>query len=146
MTTDRVYFRQLLSGRDFATTDPLATQMVNFVYAIGDHETGECLVVDPAYDVNGLVDVLEVDGMRCSGVLATHYHPDHVGGSMMGMELEGVRELLEPFKPELLPGALEGYALPVSNGGEHNRANLRAAGANIHIGYATVAAHRRTVP
>ncbi|MEM7139945.1 MAG: MBL fold metallo-hydrolase [Actinomycetota bacterium] len=93
--SDRFYFRQLLSGRDFATNDPMAAQMVNFVYAIGDRETGDAVLVDPAYDVNGLVDVLEADGMRCAGVLATHYHPDHVGGSMMGMKLEGVAELME---------------------------------------------------
>ena len=93
--SDRFYFRQLLSGRDFAIHDQMAQQMVNFVYAIGDRETGEALLVDPAYDVNGIVDVLEADGMRCTGVLATHYHPDHVGGSMMGMKLEGVAELLE---------------------------------------------------
>lgn len=92
---DRLYFRQLLSGRDFATGDQMAQQMVNFVYAIGDRETGEAVLVDPAYDVNGLVDVLEADGMRCTGVLATHYHPDHVGGSMMGFELEGVAQLME---------------------------------------------------
>ena len=47
--TDRLYFRQLLSGRDFALGDPVAQQMVNFVYAIGDRDTGECVVVDPAY-------------------------------------------------------------------------------------------------
>ena len=33
--------------------------------------------------------------MRLSGVLATHYHPDHVGGDMMGMSIPGVAELLE---------------------------------------------------
>ena len=93
--SNRFYFRQLLSGRDFAVGDPMAAQMVNFVYAIGDRETGEAVLVDPAYDVDGLVDVLEADGMRCTGVLATHYHPDHVGGSMMGMKLEGVADLLE---------------------------------------------------
>lgn len=93
--SDRFYFRQLLSGRDFATSDPIAQQMVNFVYAIGDRQTGEALLVDPAYDVNGLVDVLEADGMMCTGVLATHYHPDHVGGSMMGFDLEGIAALLD---------------------------------------------------
>jgi glyoxylase-like metal-dependent hydrolase (beta-lactamase superfamily II) len=92
---DRLYFRQLLSGRDFAVGDDLATQMVNFAYAIGDRETGECLLVDPAYAVNDLVDVVEADGMRVVGALATHYHPDHVGGSMMGYEIEGVASLLE---------------------------------------------------
>lgn len=38
-----------------------------------------------------------------------------------------VLELLTPFKDQLLPGALEGYALPVSDGSEANRANLRKA-------------------
>ena len=92
---DRLYFRQLLSGRDFGTTDRVAKQMVNFVYLIGDQQSGEAVVVDPAYDVAALLQVLEADGMRCTGVLATHYHPDHVGGSMMGFDIAGVRELLD---------------------------------------------------
>ncbi|MEL6893156.1 MAG: MBL fold metallo-hydrolase [Actinomycetota bacterium] len=92
---DRLYFRQLLSGKDFATGDQLAQQMVNFVYAIGDRETGECLLVDPAYDVRSLLDVLAQDDMTLTGVLATHYHPDHVGGSMMGFEIEGISALLD---------------------------------------------------
>jgi glyoxylase-like metal-dependent hydrolase (beta-lactamase superfamily II) len=94
-TTDRLYFRQLLSGRDFAVGDPIAEQMVNFVYAIGDRATGECVLVDPAYGVDDLVDVVEADGMVVGGILATHYHPDHVGGSMMGHTIEGVAGLLE---------------------------------------------------
>ena len=92
---DRLYFRQLLSGRDFAVGDPIATQMVNFAYLIGDEETREALVVDPAYAPDDLLDVLEADGMRLTGVLATHHHPDHVGGTMMGFTLAGLAELLE---------------------------------------------------
>jgi glyoxylase-like metal-dependent hydrolase (beta-lactamase superfamily II) len=92
--TDRLYFRQLLAGRDIARTDPVARQMVNFVYLIGDRVSGEAVVVDPAYDVAGILDVLAADGMRLTGALATHYHPDHVGGEMMGLGIEGVRELL----------------------------------------------------
>lgn len=95
MEHDRLYFRQLLSGRDFAVGDPVAQQMVNFVYAIGDRTTGDCVLVDPAYAVGDLLDVIEADGMRCTGVLATHYHPDHVGGSMMGFSIEGVATLLD---------------------------------------------------
>lgn len=90
-----LYFRQLLSGRDFATGDPMAAQMVNFVYLIGDRETGEAVVVDPAYAVGELVEALEADGMRLTGVLATHHHPDHVGGSMMGHGIEGIDRLLD---------------------------------------------------
>lgn len=92
---DRFYFRQLLSGRDFAATDHLAHQMVNFCYLIGDRTSGEAVVIDPAYDVDTLVDIVEADGMRLTGALATHYHPDHVGGSMMGMQINGVAQLLD---------------------------------------------------
>jgi glyoxylase-like metal-dependent hydrolase (beta-lactamase superfamily II) len=91
---DRVYFRQLLSGRDFAQGDNVARQMVNFVYLIGDRETGEAVAVDPAYDIRGLLDILAADDMKLTGALATHYHPDHVGGSMGGFTISGVRELL----------------------------------------------------
>src|SRR3954447_1797470 len=93
-TGDRLYFRQLLAGRDYARNDPIARQMVNFVYLIGDRETGDAVVIDPAYDIAGLLDVLDADGMRLTGALATHYHPDHVGGSMGGYTIGGVRELL----------------------------------------------------
>jgi glyoxylase-like metal-dependent hydrolase (beta-lactamase superfamily II) len=94
MADDRLYFRQLLAGRDFATGDPLARQMVNFVYLIGDRETGEAVVVDPAYGIKDLLGILDEDGMTLVGALATHYHPDHVGGDMMGYSIAGVRELL----------------------------------------------------
>ena len=92
---DQLYFRQLLSGRDFAQGDGIAAQMRNFAYLIGDRQTGDCVVVDPAYAAGDLVDVLEADGLHLSGVLVTHHHPDHVGGSMMGFELKGLAELLE---------------------------------------------------
>jgi glyoxylase-like metal-dependent hydrolase (beta-lactamase superfamily II) len=92
--TDRLYFRQLLAGRDFARDDPVARQMVNFAYLIGDHDTGQAMAVDPAYGVRELVETAGADGMRITGALVTHYHPDHVGGDLMGYRIEGARELL----------------------------------------------------
>jgi glyoxylase-like metal-dependent hydrolase (beta-lactamase superfamily II) len=92
--TERLYFRQLLAGIDIAGADPIAQQMVNFVYLIGDAETREAVVVDPAYDIAGILDVVAADDMRLVGALATHYHADHVGGELFGFEIEGIRELL----------------------------------------------------
>ena len=92
---ERLYFRQLLSGRDFAKGDPVAEQMVNFVYLIGDRQTKECMVVDPAYAIADILEIVDQDEMKLTGVLATHYHPDHVGGSMMGTKIQGVADLLE---------------------------------------------------
>jgi glyoxylase-like metal-dependent hydrolase (beta-lactamase superfamily II) len=95
MSDERLYFRQLLMGRDLARGDQIARQMLNFVYLIGDREAGEALAVDPAYAPGEIVDYLAADDMRLTGVLATHYHPDHVGGDMMGFSLTGIAELLE---------------------------------------------------
>lgn len=90
-----LYFRQLLAGRDFAQRNPIAAQMVNFCYLIGDRRAGKCVVVDPAWDVRGLVDLARADGMTIEGALATHYHPDHVGGDLFGHSVEGLAELHE---------------------------------------------------
>ena len=92
---DRLYFRQLLSGTDFAAQDQMAQQMVNFVYLIGDTQTRECIIVDPAYAVNEIAEIVEADDMNLVGALGTHYHPDHVGGKMMGWNIEGISSLLE---------------------------------------------------
>jgi glyoxylase-like metal-dependent hydrolase (beta-lactamase superfamily II) len=91
---ERIYFRQLLAGRDFARDDPIARQMVNFAYLLGDTQRREAVAVDPAYGVGELVDLLAGDGLRLTGVLVTHWHPDHVGGDLMGYPIEGLRELL----------------------------------------------------
>ncbi len=91
---DRLYIRQLLSGRDFAAGEGVAQQMRNFAYVIGDRDVGKAVIVDPAYAAGELIDFVEAEGMKVVGALATHHHPDHVGGSMMGHRLEGVAELV----------------------------------------------------
>ena len=92
---EKLYFRQLLAGRDFGQHNPVAAQMQNFVYLIGDAETRECVVVDPAWAVDDLLDLVEADEMKLVGALATHYHPDHVGGTMYGFTVEGLPRLME---------------------------------------------------
>lgn len=57
----------------------------------------------------------------------TSYFSNSVLGMKAGPAEGRVREFLEPFADELLPGALEGYELPVSNGSERNRSNIGAA-------------------
>ena len=89
------YLKQLLVGRDVGVGDRAGEMMQNFVYLVGDRDAGECLVVDPAWDVDGIVERAAEDGMRVVGALVSHYHPDHVGGSMFGLDVEGVARLLE---------------------------------------------------
>jgi len=79
-----LYFRQIPVG-----------QMANLAYLVGSHSTREALVVDPAWNVDALLDLAETDGMKVVGALVTHYHQDHIGGSVFGMNIEGVPRLLE---------------------------------------------------
>ena len=57
----------------------------------------------------------------------TSYFANSVLGMDEGPATGRVKEFLEPFAADLPPGALEGYALPVSDGTERNRKNIRAA-------------------
>lgn len=57
----------------------------------------------------------------------TSYFSNSVLGMRPGPATGRVKALLEPFKGQLPPGALSGYALPVSKGGETDRGALRAA-------------------
>lgn len=79
-----LYFRQVPVG-----------QMANLAYLVGSRSTRECLIVDPAWSVDQLLDLAEEDGMKVVGALVTHYHQDHVGGSIFGMNIQGIPRLLE---------------------------------------------------
>jgi hydroxyacylglutathione hydrolase len=86
---------QWLAGRDFARDDPNAAPMVNFVYLVADDATRQAMLVDPAWDVDGLVRKVEQEGYTLAGTLATHYHPDHVGGDLWGLEVAGIARVAE---------------------------------------------------
>ncbi|MBN1653272.1 MAG: MBL fold metallo-hydrolase [Deltaproteobacteria bacterium] len=90
-----LFFKQLLSGRHHARVHPVAGQMMNFAYLVGCRETGQCLAVDPSWDPRGIVEIAEENRMKVVGSVATHCHPDHIGGQMMGMDIPGVREITE---------------------------------------------------
>ena len=107
----RLYFRQLLPGRDFCLARDAAGDLVkqqifgaavsmrNFIYVIGDHATRECYVVDACWDVDGILRVIENDKMTLAGAVATHYHFDHVGGTppppfdALGVKVPGLLEI-----------------------------------------------------
>lgn len=90
-----LYFKQLLCGVDVGQKDASARSMANFIYLIGDRNTRECVVVDPAWDIDGLMKIVEAEEMKLTGALVTHYHPDHVGGHIFGMDIMGLPQLME---------------------------------------------------
>lgn len=84
---------QLLAGRDFALGDGPATQMKNFVYLVADRRSGKCALVDPAWDIQGLLDRVAREKLDLVAAIATHCHWDHVGGRFNHLNVEGVGKL-----------------------------------------------------
>jgi len=68
--------------------------MANFVYLVGDTDTHKAAVVDPAWDVDAILEFARKEGYEIDKILITHYHPDHLGGSMMGTSVQGAADLI----------------------------------------------------
>ena len=90
MASDRLYLRQTQIG-----------PMANFVYLVGDSETHTAAVVDPAWDVDAILEFARTEGYEIDKILITHYHPDHLGGSMMGQNIQGAADLLGKIKAKV---------------------------------------------
>lgn len=82
--TSDLYFAQLPVG-----------EMANLAYLIGSRAERKAFVVDPAWNVGGLLAQAASDDVEIVGALVTHYHQDHVGGEIFGHSIEGLGALLE---------------------------------------------------
>jgi hydroxyacylglutathione hydrolase len=54
--------------------------MGNYVYLIGDPHSREVAVVDPAWEVERIVDMAQEQDLTITKILITHSHFDHVNG------------------------------------------------------------------
>lgn len=73
--------------------------MENFVYLVADPVTREAAVIDAAWDIDRIVQIVEQDDLRLKAALVTHFHPDHLGGDFMNHHIPGAAELLERNLP-----------------------------------------------
>jgi len=75
-----LYFKQVPVG-----------YMGNFVYLIGDKKKKECVMVDPAWDVDAVLRETEKDGMKVVAGILTHTHFDHSNGVDASIEKTGAK-------------------------------------------------------
>src|SRR5262245_58894269 len=108
--------------------------MANFVYLVGDDQQRECMVVDPAWDIPGIIDVVDREGMRLTGALVTHYHPDHVGGSIFGHNIEGLAEFVTKRPVQVHVNALESHGVKQLTGLSDADLETHRGGDEITIG------------
>ena len=68
--------------------------MQNFTYIVGSKSTREVAIIDPAWDIDALLNRIDEAGYTLTAALATHYHPGHVGGSFGRKNVPGLAELM----------------------------------------------------
>ncbi|MCP3986798.1 MAG: MBL fold metallo-hydrolase [bacterium] len=122
-----LYFHQIPAG-----------EMANFVYLVGSRETRECVLVDPAWNVAGLLDQAAADEMNVVGALVTHYHQDHVGGSVFGMEIEGLAEMMARHPVPVHVNKEEADGLRQVTGVSESDIVRREGGDTIELGAVTI--------
>lgn len=68
--------------------------MMVFAYIIGDRERGECLVVDPGANVDGLIAEAERNKLTIKYIVNTHGHVDHIAGNAELKEQTGAQIII----------------------------------------------------
>ena len=123
MNNDDLYLEQLLVG-----------PMDNFIYLIGSKSTREVAIIDPAWDIDALLNHIQEKDLKLASVLVTHYHPDHIGGGMGGHSIEGIAELLEKDPVKIFVHKLEAEGVKKVTGVSDTDLNIVESGDHLTIG------------
>ncbi|GJP54975.1 hypothetical protein CLOM_g13972 [Closterium sp. NIES-68] len=142
--------RQLFAGREFcvgrgrsvieAQIFRSAQQMRNFIYFIGDAKSREALVVDGAWDVEGILRYAETERVKLVGAVVTHYHFDHTGGmppppfDSLGIKVPGIKELATNHNLKVYANQHDAALLRSKNGVPSDAIVELEDGASIEVG------------
>lgn len=55
--------------------------MQNFTYVLEDEETSEAVILDPSWDLDLVLGIVEKNGLKVKYVINTHHHFDHTIGN-----------------------------------------------------------------
>ncbi len=107
--------------------------MQNYIYFIGNQDTKELVVVDPAWDVNQIRKEAEELGCTIKAALITHGHPDHTNG---------INELLKTHDiPVYVSEHEASFYKPIGENIREVDSNYRLELGNVHIDFMHTPGH-----
>jgi hydroxyacylglutathione hydrolase len=69
-------------------------QMMVFAYLLGDPQSGEALVIDPADDVEDIIARAKKNNLKIKYIVNTHGHVDHISGNSDMKKLTGAQIII----------------------------------------------------
>ena len=108
--------------------------MENFVYIIGSNSTREVALIDPAWEIDSLLQHIEEKDLKLTSILVTHYHPDHIGGGMMGQSIPGIAEVMEKHPVKIYVNKHEAEGVKKVTGVSDSDLQLVDSGDHLKIG------------
>ncbi|MEM7220297.1 MAG: MBL fold metallo-hydrolase [Pseudomonadota bacterium] len=108
--------------------------MQNFTYIVGSRSTREVAIIDPAWDIDALLNVINERDYKLTAALVTHYHPDHIGGSFGRNTVQGLPELLEKNPVKIYANREEGPGVKKVTGISDTDLTLVDSGERLKIG------------
>lgn len=90
--------------------------MAVFCYAVYDAEAKVCALVDPAFETEKILGIVNEMGLKVIHVINTHSHPDHTSGNRAVIEATGATLMIHSADAKKL-GGLMGKALARMFGG-----------------------------
>ncbi|MBI3831869.1 MAG: MBL fold metallo-hydrolase [Planctomycetes bacterium] len=73
----------------------------NFGYLLGDRNAKVCILIDPAYTPEQLVERAKAQELKVTHIVNTHGHGDHINGNAKAVELTGAPVAAHPDSPTL---------------------------------------------
>ena len=78
------------------------TPFAVFCYIIGSEETKEAVLIDPAGEVERILNEVKALGLTVKYIINTHTHPDHIGGNADVVEKTGAEIIMHEEAAKLL--------------------------------------------
>ena len=84
-------------------------QMAVFAYIVGDEQTGEALVIDPAAETSRIFGIVEENHLTIKAIVNTHGHVDHIGGNLDMKNLTGADIIIHEKDADMLVSTPAAY-------------------------------------